>query len=374
MSDLEVLLPLWERLRSENQDYVLVTVVAVEGSGYRKAGARMLIATDGRRAGTISGGCLEAEVAKKAFWHTQNGPCLRRLSTKPEDGDVPFGMGCGGVLHLLMERRGTAEPMLVRLAEAYEQRIAMVAVTSLKAGSLGHRRFWFEDSLESKDPENTAWLTTAEQAFHAERSFVIRGTAFTAEYPDFQEWVEWVEPRPGLFIFGAGDDAIPLVNLARQLGWYVTVADGRSHLATKGRFPSAHSVVVLPAGTMPDLDDRPSDAAALVTHSQEQDTRILRHVLDRDLIYLGVLGPRRRTKDMLTELAAELDSGLQEQGRRVEQWLDRLHAPMGLDLGAGSPAEIALSIVAEIQKERRKSTALPLRTLSGPIQQRPGLG
>src|ERR1700722_14251352 len=108
MTDLEQILPLWQDLRGTATEYVLAKVGGGGGSGYRKPGARMLIAADGRRAGTISGGCLEGEVARKAFWHTENGPAMRRYSTSPDDGDVPFGMGCGGVVHLLLERSATA--------------------------------------------------------------------------------------------------------------------------------------------------------------------------------------------------------------------------------------------------------------------------
>ena len=101
MTDLEHILPLWRELETAGADYVLATVVAVEGSSYRKPGARMLLAQDGRRAGTVSGGCLEAEVARRAWWLTTNGPTVERYSTEDDDGDRPFGSGCGGVVFLV---------------------------------------------------------------------------------------------------------------------------------------------------------------------------------------------------------------------------------------------------------------------------------
>src|SRR5580698_5166391 len=122
MTDLDQILPLWHELRETGSDYVLATVVEVEGSGYRKPGARMLIAADGRRAGTISGGCLEGEVARKAFWHTKNGSVVRRYSTSAEDGEVPFGMGCGGIVHLLLERNNTAGSVMKHLAASFAER------------------------------------------------------------------------------------------------------------------------------------------------------------------------------------------------------------------------------------------------------------
>src|ERR1700691_3728896 len=112
MTDLERILALWRELESAAADYVLATVVEVEGSSYRKPGACMLLASDGRRAGTVSGGCLEAQVAQRAWWLTAGGPTIQRYSSVEDDGDLPFGSGCGGVIYLLLERRATAAPLL----------------------------------------------------------------------------------------------------------------------------------------------------------------------------------------------------------------------------------------------------------------------
>ncbi|MGA8742895.1 MAG: XdhC family protein, partial [Terracidiphilus sp.] len=99
MTDLENILPLWHALEAAGADYVLATVVDVEGPSYRKPGARMLIAPDGRRSGTVSGGCLEVEVAKRAWWLTERGPVVERYSTAEDDGEMPYGSGCGGVVY-----------------------------------------------------------------------------------------------------------------------------------------------------------------------------------------------------------------------------------------------------------------------------------
>src|SRR5271168_4148121 len=101
MTDLEHILPLWNELETAGADYVLATVVAVEGSSYRKPGARMLLAQDGRRAGTVSGGCLEAEVARRAWWLTASGSAIESYSTADDDGERPYGSGCGGIVFLL---------------------------------------------------------------------------------------------------------------------------------------------------------------------------------------------------------------------------------------------------------------------------------
>jgi xanthine dehydrogenase accessory factor len=363
MTDLDQILPLWRELRDAGTEYVLATVVAVDGSGYRKPGARMLIGADGRRAGTVSGGCLEGEVARKAFWHTENGPTLRRYSTTAEDGEVPFGMGCGGIVHLLLERSATAVDLLERLDASFEQRLPLAVATVLDGAAIGSRAFFpleNDGGADAASPDKLADL--ARQCFEERRSF-----PHTCLGTDGRTLVraEWCEPRPGLFVFGAGDDTVPLVKQARQLGWYVAVADGRSHLATRARFPEAQDVHVIDAHEFSRLELRPTDAAVLMTHSLEQDTRILGELLGRNLAYLGVLGPRRRTGELLAAVANNLDLPLSRVDAQVESWMERLHAPIGLDLGGDTPAEIALSVIAEIQQSRHRASGLPLHKVRG---------
>ena len=122
-------------------DYVLATVEAVEGSSYRKQGAFMLLAPDGRRAGTVSGGCLEAQVANRAWWLTINGPTIQRYSTAEEDGERPFGSGCGGTISLLLERRLTADLHLAVLKRAFEARMPLAVATVLQGPQFGHRAY-----------------------------------------------------------------------------------------------------------------------------------------------------------------------------------------------------------------------------------------
>lgn len=354
MSDLHQILPLWRELSNSGQEYVLATVVQVDGSGYRKPGARMIVSADGRRAGTISGGCLEAEVARKAFWHTESGPSLRRYSTNPEDGDVPYGMGCGGVIHVFLERSTTANSVMAEIACRFDAREPLAIATILDGGLIGQRAHRSADAPEHTS--NTALADLAYQGFLNRQSFCtdIRTNGQTAK-----AFVEWLPARTGLFVFGAGDDAIPLVKLAHEMGWFVTLLDGRAHLATRVRFPEAHEVYVLTPQVLSSLAIRPGDAAALMTHSLEQDTRALRFVLNRDLAYTGVLGPRRRTEQMLATIASRCPGSASAEDY-VDSWMRQLHAPMGLDLGGNTAAAIALATVAEIQQCLRHSTGKPL--------------
>lgn len=370
MTDLENILPLWHELETAGADYVLATVVDVEGPSYRKPGARMLIARDGRRAGTVSGGCLEAEVAKRAWWLTESGPVVGRYSTIADDGDMPYGSGCGGVVHVLLERRATAAPLLRKLEVSFHARVPLAIATVLEGSEIAKRVFGgpaISKGRNDSEPTQELETTLTDMAFQAQQRMQSFDQRVTFGEKTMRVWVDYRAARPGLWIFGAGDDAKPIVQLARQLGWFAAVADGRSHLATRDRFPVADGVITLAIAEMPLNSEsslanlKTTDAAILVTHSFDQDSRILASLLKRESLpaYVGVLGPQRRTREVLAEAARLLGFG--DVAERVEQWLAQLHAPTGLDIGAETPAAIALSIIAEIQQTLNNGSALPLR-------------
>jgi len=334
----------------------------------------MLIAQDVRRSGTVSGGCLEAAVAKKAWWLTSDGPVVERYSTLDDDGDLPYGSGCGGVVYILLERRQTAAPLLQALYAAFEARVPLAIATVLEGPRIGRRAFASALTRDSVAPlldEDRAQGDLALLAAQALENRSPQDTTIDIDSAPTRVWVDYRTARPGLWIFGAGDDAKPLLNLARELGWFVAIADGRSHLATRARFAKADEVHAfdireLPSAAPPALDLHPTDVAVLITHSFEQDSRILAWLLGggRTLAYIGVLGPQRRTREAITEAARLLQHV--PSAKLIDQWLEDLHAPTGLDLGADTPASIALSILSEVQKVLSASTALPLRNVRAP--------
>jgi xanthine/CO dehydrogenase XdhC/CoxF family maturation factor len=363
MSDLERILLLWRELESAEADYVLTTVVAVEGPSYRKPGALMLISADGRRAGTVSGGCLEAEVASRAWWLTKDGPTIERYSTADDDGDRPYGSGCGGTVILLMERSGTAGVLLRALDGAFRSRTPLAVATIVEGTQRGVRAVAGGES-------DGAWIESlrglAELAYKRERAME---SVVDVDGTPTQVWSDYRPARTGLWVFGAGDDAQPVVRLAKELGWYVTLADGRSHLATPERFPLADETRVLAikevGGESAHLLGaiQPHDVVVVMSHSFEQDSRVLGALLAGGVAvsYCGVLGPQRRTRELMAEAAALAGIAQERIFEQVENWLARLHAPTGLDLGAEAPETIALSVLAEIQKVLTRATALPLR-------------
>jgi xanthine dehydrogenase accessory factor len=340
LSDFDKVLAAWQAATATDEDYVLASIVGVEGSSYRKPGARMILTRSGRRAGTISGGCLEAEVSKQAWWLTENGPVLKAYSTSFEmddaiDGKIPYGLGCGGTVHLFLERRATADPFLRELNRSFIERTPLACSVVLKGPRAGERGF--VGGGPSLLQELAVDALSAGQSTMASLQIQAALTRVFAEF---------IPARCGLFIFGAGDDAQPLVRQADTMGWQVTVADGRSHLATSARFPEADHVLVLHDSDLSALALRETDAAVVMTHSFEQDKKIILQLLQRQLLYRGALGPRYRTADLLKYVVDRI-------GGTATEWMQKLHAPVGLDLGGDGPASIALSIVADIQATLR---------------------
>ena len=162
MSDLNQVLKLWQQIEASGEDCVLATIVRVEGSSYRKPGARMLIAGSGLRAGTISGGCLEGEVSKQAWWLTEQGPVVKAYSTSFEmDEDRPFGLGCGGTVHLLLERRNNAEEFLKELQRTFLAREPLACAILLTGPDCGRRAI---ASSVMNQPGDTGLLENARAA------------------------------------------------------------------------------------------------------------------------------------------------------------------------------------------------------------------
>jgi xanthine dehydrogenase accessory factor len=334
------------------QGAVLTTVVHVRGSAYRRPGARMLILPDGRRFGSISGGCLEGDVCRKAWWFTEGGkPSVRVYDTSSdEEATWEFGLGCNGVVHVLFERvddPGTRE-MLQFVAASRAQRRAITVATVIatpQSGAtepngvkLGDRLLFDSDGVCGGSLACSA--AQAEILAHARDCYLQQKSHLahiSGASGSFDVFVEWIGPPPALVVFGAGHDAQPLVQFAKELGWHVTIADGRANYATRERFPAADRVVVIdPRELLNGIGIARETAVVMMTHNYPQDAALLRSILPSKPRYLGILGPKLRTTGLLEEV------GLPVTG------ID-LHAPVGLDLGSDAPVSIALAIVAEIQ-------------------------
>jgi len=325
------------RLWQQGGASVLVTLVRAEGSSYRRPGARLLLGASGEYAGTISGGCLETEVIRKAQWVVRKGAVVERYSTMFDDtADVPFGLGCGGVVDLLVEPANTPEcrALMAALESSVVGKEATV-LTWLPHEGRGLQRAILADSGDYTFASDG--LT--ENELVAARAAVLRGGVEKLPAGIFGE--RTIAPQR-LFLLGAGDDAKPLVSLAALLGWRVSVVDGRTQLARPERFPEAERVVTASASSYEVLGIQANDAVVLMTHSYEQDRELLAAVLPLRPRYLGLLGARHRSSLLVSEVAAMLKW-------TVAECCARIYAPVGLDLGGDGPEAIALAVIAEAQ-------------------------
>lgn len=312
---------------------VLATVIRVEGSSYRQPGARLLLGAAGEYAGTISGGCLETEVIRRAAWKVREGAVVERYSTLFDDTDeVPFGLGCGGVVDLLLEPAETPEcqALLEAMERSFSGEQAIVVTWLPGAGKLLGRVVLGADGV----------VRFASEGLAEKKLNCARGLRPGEFYEG--RFVEELRGPQRLFVLGAGDDARPLVAMASMMGWHVTVADGRQQLARPERFPSAERVVTTSAEDVRELNICEDDAVVVMTHSYEQDRMLLAVLLLLAPRYLGLLGARHRSSLLVSEAAAMA-------GLTVEQCCERIWAPIGLDLGGEGPEAIALAVMAEAQ-------------------------
>lgn len=271
---------------------VLATVLEVRGSAYRKPGARMLVTQAGWQAGSISGGCLEADVVRRAAWLVAQGEAVVKTYDTSADGEV--ALGCGGEVDVLLEPLRADSP----LARALE-----------------------------------AVVTTRQQV------------PVTLTPPGRAPWTQVLAPPPRLVVCGAGHDALPVHTMAAALGWDVHVVDWRPANVTPARFPGA-TLHLLASDALGRLPLEAGCAVVVMSHHLVYDARVLTAVLASPLpTYVGVLGPKKRTAELLEAVPAALSR-------------ERLHAPVGLPLGGEGPASVALSIVSEVHAHFEKSPLL----------------
>jgi xanthine dehydrogenase accessory factor len=334
MMERRQIVGLWQR----GDAAVLVTLVRAEGSSYRRPGARLLLANGGEYAGTISGGCLEAEVLRKAGWLVRDGAVVERYSTMFDDtAEIPFGLGCGGVVDLLLEPVDTLEcRALMSALEATVAGSEVTVLTWLPQRGTGLLRAVLS---QAGDFTFASEALTEPELVDARDGVLRRGWVETTPEHVFVERL--VAPQR-LFVLGAGDDAKPLVRMAALLGWNITVLDGRAQLARTDRFPEAAQVFGGSAASAELLSIRPNDAVVLMSHSYEQDRELLATVLPLRPRYLGLLGARHRSALLVSEVAAKL-------GRTVAECCEHIYAPVGLDLGGDGPEAIALAVISEAQ-------------------------
>jgi xanthine dehydrogenase accessory factor len=346
----------------------LATVVLVEGSAYRRAGARMLITEDGQLTGAISGGCLEGDALRKARMVILQQEALLVTYDTTDDDDAKFGvgLGCNGIIHILIEPIADlpGNPIdLLKKIIANRGNAVLVTLFSIedrKAYQPGTCISLTRDSLHINKINNIAFrddlIADAKNVLKSRKS----ENKFYGAEPGYTAFVEHVKPLISMVIIGAGNDAVPLTKLADVLGWETTVIDGRNNYALPERFPLAKRVIVSrPENVLSYLELNEWTAIVLMTHNYNYEVALLKELLPLALPYVGILGPKKKLDRMLSEIADGNTSLNEEQ-------LNSVYGPVGLDIGSEGSEEIALSIIAEIKAvlSSRKGHSLKYKPVS----------
>ncbi|HEX7846015.1 MAG TPA: XdhC/CoxI family protein [Chitinophagaceae bacterium] len=328
----------------------LATVVHVEGSSYRQPGARMLVTEDGTLTGAISGGCLEGDALRKALLvMTENKTLLVTYDTNDEDdAKLGMGLGCNGVIQVLIERideTNTNNPIQL-LKKAVEKRRPSVLATLFsmedrKKQQPGTCLLLNENGMIDEAPLSLrrVLVDDTNAAMTEQRSFFKN---YVSDTDNTIAFIEFIRPAVSLVIAGAGNDVMPLVKMADMLGWETTVVDGRTSYAKQDRFPSCQVLLAKPEEVLQKIIIDEQTVFVLMTHNYNYDLALLKELVNRNVGYIGLLGPKKKRDRIINELK---ENGL----TLTEDQLSTIHGPVGLDIGAETAEEIALSIIAEIK-------------------------
>jgi xanthine dehydrogenase accessory factor len=370
MKEVRDILETAGRLTEKGSRMVLATVVHLEGSSYRRPGARMLVSEVGEITGAISGGCLEGDALEKAML-AMSQQQARIVTYDTMDDEDPFGvgLGCNGILQVLMEPILHDDPLnpirLLQLATRGRRPSVLATLFSLerkKGPQPGTCLLLDGDGgWTGHHPDGARGEVLKADMQECMQSAQSRSSRLDTESGAMEAFIEHLPPAVSLVIVGAGNDAIPLVEMAHLIGWETTVVDGRSTHARPDRFQAGCRVLVSkPEEVLEKIHSDERTAFVLMTHNYAYDKALLKVLLQRETGYLGMLGPGKKCERMLEEFRME---GLQFMPKA----LDRLHAPVGLDIGAEGPEEIAVSIVAGICAAISDRPGTPLRNLKGAI-------
>jgi xanthine/CO dehydrogenase XdhC/CoxF family maturation factor len=375
MKELQTILDKAAELRETEQPFALATVAKINGSAYRQPGTRMLVTEDGQRFGTISGGCLEAEVAQRALAVLEEGtPVVEGFDLSDDDLILGFGIGCEGVIHMMIEPVPAGrEGSLALVRNLLDRRVPGVVASVIGPGDdstngdtsngspppLGASLLFDGNGVGgalADSPLEDRLVDGARSVLEAEQTDVrtLGGAEVLFEY---------VEPPIHLVVCGGGHDVRPVVRLAREIGWPVTVVGKSAPEKLAENFPEAsdHVFLMNPEEVRDKVALDARTPVVVMNHNFQRDKTLVRELLHSEVPYVGQLGPSYRTERILDEL---------EDEHGALPGTDRVHGPVGLDIGTETPQEIALAITAEIQAELSGRSAQKLRERDKPIHAR----
>ncbi|WP_068922614.1 XdhC family protein [Planobispora rosea] len=350
----------------EGRAFAVASVIGTGGSAPRQPGAALAVNDEGEAAGSVSGGCVEGAVYELCREAIRTGEPVRRTFGYSDDDAFAVGLTCGGTIEVLVwpvPSGSPAAPVLAAALEAVRRGESVAIVRALDGtGPATGVLAVFEDRVLGDLPGLSRGSVTAVVAPEA-RAMLDAGLTGTRTLgcgeQEIAVFAETYAPPPRLLVFGAIDFAAALTRAGRFLGYHVTVCDARPVFATPRRFPEAHEVVVdWPHRYLARTRVDSRTVVCVLTHDAKFDVPLLEAALRLPVAYVGAMGSRRTHADRMARLRA---AGLGEAE------LSRLRSPIGLDLGARTPEETALSIAAEFVALRRGGSGLPLTRTAGPI-------
>jgi len=368
--ETEVLQRIHDRLDGAETD-VLATIVEVEGNAYRRPGAKMLLDEEGMGIGSITAGCLENELVNASNDVRESGrPELITYDLTGDDDVWGLGVGCDGIIHVLLEPlTETYRPAVEAFAEGRD-----VAVLTVLAddGPLdrGDRAYVSPMGGELFLPESGGDLDAwpADQLVNPGTTLAERGRSDVLDLEvggrSLRVFVDGLAAPEELLVFGTGHDVGPVVELASKSDFRVTVVGFRGGVDLADRFPEADRTVTTSPGTIgQDLTISADTHAVVMTHNFIEDRLTVEALLDAQCPYIGLMGPHDRFQEMVEAFEGE--------GRTLDESdLERIYTPIGLDLGGGSPYQIAHSVVAELLAVANDREPKHLRDREGDIHER----
>ncbi len=370
MKELQLIIQAYDHAKTEHQKVALATVVQVDGSAYRRPGARMLVTEEGHLTGAISGGCLEGDALRKAqsVIFQQKSMLVTYDTTDDDDQKFGVGLGCNGIIHVLIEpidfgdARNPVE--LIKAASLDRTACLLLTLFSVKNSKIeqigtvmldknGQRLGNWNERIHRRELKTL--LESELDSFDSGSQ--IRN------YPveeDVSVFFEVLKPATRVLLFGAGNDTQPLAKMADILGLELILIDGRKNLATSARFPFAKQIIHGSAEEVVEqIETDPHTVALLMTHNFEYEAVVLEKLVTCMIPYIGILGPKRKTEKLIQRL----------ESKGIQVYPENIYAPMGLDIGAEGSEEIALSILAEVKAVLAKKQGTFLREKDGPIHE-----
>jgi xanthine/CO dehydrogenase XdhC/CoxF family maturation factor len=374
MKETAEIVKAYQLARDLGKRAALVTVVQVEGSSYRRPGARMLVTEDGQLTGAISGGCLEGDALRKALLaiSEQKNKIVSYDTTDEDDAKFGVQLGCNGIVHILFEpiiEENANHPIILLSKTVAERKNAVIVTLFSLDNPKGLQPGTCLLYRDNEEITNNNLLPALHELLTIEavnvccykqsntRQYIIGDKEFTAFF-------SFIKPVVRLIIAGAGNDAMPLAAIADLMGWQTIIADGRPDHATRQRFPSCKKVLVAkPKQLIEQVIIDEQSVFVLMTHNYNYDLELLKLLIDADIQYIGILGPKKKLKRMFDELHGQ---GIDLN----EAQLDKIYGPVGLNIGAETAEEIALSIASEIKAVLSARNGQSLKLEANPIHER----